>query len=294
MTIQFFTKTNPGWWAKSSIEAFTFPGGEPHVRDTRPGPTRGITPISPVQGQLAVVLHPTMEDLFTLAAWSQVVEERGEQKWVAIPYFPFARSDHEDKRPIMAQVAVEFIEEFVRPNKIVILDPHSDYVPSIFSGWDLRVITAAHLIGARIPKNTYAGIIAPDKGAVPRATAAAEALGLPVYLAGKTRDFETGKLTGFHMEDALPNEERFLIVDDICDGGGTFNGLSDAIFRERPFVNLDLWVSHGIFSQGLEALSDRFDKIYTTNSWLGPNDGGAYPPTLEVIDIYPYIYGALK
>jgi len=68
--------------------------------------------------------------------------------------------------------------------------------------------------------NLYTGIIAPDKGALNRAEALAHAFEVPLYIGGKTRDFETGKLTGFTME-SLPEGGKFLIVDDICDGGGT-------------------------------------------------------------------------
>ena len=125
-------------------------------------------------------------------------------------------------------------------------------------------------------------------------------MGVPVYTAGKTRDFESGKLTGFHMEDDLPTTGRFLIVDDICDGGGTFVGLAAAIREKTPHVGLDLWVTHGIFSQGFDALEDAFEVIHTTNSFFGTvesvvNDSRMIDPGyLKVHDITPALYAEVS
>ena len=90
----------------------------------------------------------------------------------------------------------------------------------------------------------------------------------------KKRDPATGKLSGFEVPDFEGHDA--LIVDDICDGGGTFIGLAQAI---RTKYAADIWaghpkklylyVTHGIFSKGLSQLFIYFDKIYTTNSIRG-------------------------
>jgi len=56
-----------------------------------------------------------------------------------------------------------------------------------------------------------------------------------------------------------------LIVDDICDGGGTFMGLAEKL-QEKQAGHLFLAVSHGIFSQGLSELQKHFKQIFCTNS----------------------------
>jgi ribose-phosphate pyrophosphokinase len=55
-----------------------------------------------------------------------------------------------------------------------------------------------------------------------------------------------------------------LIVDDICDGGGTFIGIAKALPKD---VKKYLYVTHGIFSKGLRELTGHFEHIYTTNSY---------------------------
>jgi len=61
-----------------------------------------------------------------------------------------------------------------------------------------------------------------------------------------------------------PKFQNTIIIDDICDGGRTFVEISKALtgYTGRLF----LWVTHGIFSKGLEELTTHFDHIYTTNS----------------------------
>jgi ribose-phosphate pyrophosphokinase len=56
-----------------------------------------------------------------------------------------------------------------------------------------------------------------------------------------------------------------VIVDDICDGGGTFVGLAETI--GRPASSMRLWTTHGIYSRGLGALLDAFGMVGSTNSF---------------------------
>jgi len=57
-----------------------------------------------------------------------------------------------------------------------------------------------------------------------------------------------------------------LIVDDICDGGGTFLGLAKEL-KSKNAGKLYLAISHGIFSKGFESLAKDFQKIFTTDSF---------------------------
>lgn len=94
--------------------------------------------------------------------------------------------------------------------------------------------------------------------------------------AEKVRDPETGKLSKFEIP-ALHEMERYLtqngrlrvlMVDDICDAGGTFLGLLDLLPRK---ADIGLYVTHGIFSKGFTSLlGNKFDHIYTTNSIFDP------------------------
>jgi len=78
----------------------------------------------------------------------------------------------------------------------------------------------------------------------------------------KHRNMKDGSLSGFSCPAEVP--EHCIIIDDLCDGGGTFSGLAGKL-RESGAKRVDLVVYHGIFSKGTEL--EGVDKIYTTNSY---------------------------
>lgn len=305
MSIAFRAKHKTGFWVDAPLHPFNFPAGEAHIKiDEGFKPEDYTHFVADIRGQ-------DPQDLFHLAMWENVLTGLGAEgeKIVFLPYLPAARADR--GLPFGADVYGEFVSNLFL-DRVVALDPHSDVVlkkywnhnKSIGRGNILSVIPFGHVIKMFIQDATsdsrsqpYDGVIAPDKGAVGRAQKAADAMGVPVYTAGKTRDFETGALTGFHMEDELPAEGHFLIVDDICDGGGTFVGLADAIQATNPDVKLSLWVSHGIFSKGFN-FATKFETVHTTNSYfmgsllLTGEYAGSYfvPKNIKLHDITPFLY----
>ena len=67
-----------------------------------------------------------------------------------------------------------------------------------------------------------------------------------------------------------------IVVDDICDGGGTFIGLAK-LLKGRGAIKCTLAVTHGLFTKGFDKLADHFDEIghfgcvsqLTTNRYYG-------------------------
>ncbi|MGL4999426.1 MAG: hypothetical protein ACRC5T_10700 [Cetobacterium sp.] len=263
MTIKFQAKTKEGWFVDSPLQAFTFPDGATHIK--------GADAETRYQYQIADVRGLNNTDYITLIMWAKVCRERGETSILLLPYLPGARADR--GTPSGSEVYARMIND-IGATQVIGLDPHSPIMPGMVRNYKEfpfeRIIKneVADRSSDSKPNPGYAGVIVPDTGAIRRATRAAKVLGVPFYIGGKSRDFETGKLTGFHMEDVLPAEGRFLIVDDICDGGGTFIGLAEAIRKKTPGVVLDLWVTHGIFSKGLVELVKYFDVIHTTDSYF--------------------------
>jgi ribose-phosphate pyrophosphokinase len=233
-------------------KSFTFSGGEPHVQldpktitdqclwvDARLGSPEGF--------------------LTMLAVLNAVRGCRPRSLGLFIPYFPGARQDRRQPgTPFTLKIYAEAIKQ-VSPDTVVTLDPHSDVLAACL---DVEIIPAHAAMGGM---TDYAGWICPDAGAEKRVHEAARAIGQACVVHGrKKRDTATGKLSGFQC-DALQAGGSYLVVDDICDGGGTFVGLADAI--EPGGHTLDLWVTHGIFSRGLGDLLKRFRFIHTTDSF---------------------------
>lgn len=104
-------------------------------------------------------------------------------------------------------------------------------------------------------------ILLPDEGA---GRYNLDRFNLPILRCEKKRDAGTGKLSGF----VVPNitTRKALIVDDICDGGGTFIGIADSLNR-RSVEELYLYVTHGIFSKGMDNLARHFRQVYCSSTW---------------------------
>jgi ribose-phosphate pyrophosphokinase len=107
-------------------------------------------------------------------------------------------------------------------------------------------------------------LCAPDDGAYERVADVANqhTQTTPVVMA-KVRDPETGKIQGMKWGKHNRTVEGWnvLIIDDICDGGATFLQAAQ-ILKEQGAVNLYLYVTHGIFSKGLDLLQEYFKHIY--------------------------------
>lgn len=110
----------------------------------------------------------------------------------------------------------------------------------------------------------------PDKGAATRYGS----YGLPVVYCEKIRDQLTGNILGLKVSgDADLTNKRVLIIDDICDGGMTFIKVAEALKPFNP-KQVDLAVSHGLFSKGKQCLHDAgITNIFTTNSLLRNPEG---------------------
>lgn len=269
--IDLYTKTENGIQLRDYDPFFKFPAGECHMKN-EPGMFTGE--------EIAVVRGTNLEDYMHLVMWSRVVRDQGGIPHAVIPYLPAAQADREE--PCGAQLYGAWIMEGYFES-ITCFDPHSEVMPDYLEEWSFgeKVNVVSSSIIADQFKG-YDGIIAPDKGAVKRATEFAEVLGIPVFTAGKSRNFQTGQLTDFTPPENLDSTKRYLVVDDICVGGGTFIGLAKAIKEKYGQVELDLYVSHGVFSNGISRLNWHYYNIYTTNSLIRD---GLVMPTANRIDI---------
>ena len=80
----------------------------------------------------------------------------------------------------------------------------------------------------------------------------------------KTRDVTTGQITGCGVECDDLTGKKVLMVDDISDGGATFYYLAKEIQKLNP-EGIGLHVTHGIFSKGLQQLSEVLDWVSCYN-----------------------------
>lgn len=181
------------------------------------------------------------------------------------PYFPYARQDRvmQPGESHSLKVIANLINS-CKFDSVITVDPHSDVVAALV---DNLAIMEQHyaVLSVLNQKNisaNYDFLIAPDAGALKKIYKLAEKVGLPVIAAQKVRDTSNGNITSTKVYDsdaALLKGARALVVDDICDGGRTFIELASVL---PEMSRLDLYVTHGIFSKGREALEQAYDNIY--------------------------------
>lgn len=232
-----------------------YPGGEPLVKERPKYVGR-------------VMLRPTStHDFIAGLFWIQALRARSrrEAQWLILPYVPGARQDrlNDEGDFLFTAKSVAGLINMVGFNRVTILDPHSNVISSLIENVD--VVQPTGILPPEFKDNHYQYVLAPDAGSSHRALEVAKALGAYLRQGWKKRDVKTGALSGFGCE-SVPSQSRILVVDDICDGGGTFIGLAEEMKRDRKLDRFDLFVTHGLFTKGTHNLLKHYDRIYTTDS----------------------------
>lgn len=188
-----------------------------------------------------------------------------------MPYLPYARHD----RPMhnfdshALKVFCNLINS-LNFTSITIHDCHSDVGIGLLNNCVnvSQDILLSHLTDNILNINDIDYIIAPDNGAVKKASKIAEEFQLPLITCLKERDLATGHIIKYRILDPIEKPGKALIVDDICDGGATFNILAKSLKKDTPVTEISLYVTHGIFSKGLDELFENIDHIYSYHPWI--------------------------
>jgi len=202
-------------------------------------------------------------------------------KVLEVGYMPYARQDkvHERGDPIAVKVVAKLIDS-LGFNEIQILDPHSDVTAAAFTTTKVTVDPGTSWVSTfmknKITDPSRTAIIRPDAGAEKRSNLWAKANDITnIIRVDKKRDPATGEIMGFELlggtdPEWWKNIDNAFLLDDICDKGGTFMGISKAFYdagvdlREK----LHLYVSHGIFpGDTVDNLRKWFASVGTTNTW---------------------------
>lgn len=191
-----------------------------------------------------------------------------------IGYFPYGRQDRvcNTGEALGAKVYAEMINA-INFDAVVVADPHSDVIGACLN--NCTVMEQHAVIKTQIElmdwiTTTKPLIVSPDAGANKKTLKLCKELGIDSFIrADKTRDTRTGAITDTIVYENYEGEledKHVLIVDDICDGGYTFIQLAKAL-KAKGVVTVSLFVTHGIFSKGVQVLLDNgIDHVYTTDS----------------------------
>ena len=265
-------------WEHHSLEARRFPDSEGYIRIPEGA-------IEAVRKEPVVLVSNTFPDagivetLLLLEALRDVragrtdnLKEIGPQSMdsvgpgviVAIPYFGYSRQDKRFRpgEAISAKAIGRLLSAHC--DGIVVFDLHAPAalkempIPVAFTSAMPEI--AAHLQNTVNPDF----ILSPDKGAIDRASAVAEAIGLPFSYLEKTR---IDAHTIVHKAKDLEVEGKIVaIVDDMIATGGTICKAADAL-RSQGAIEVHAACTHGLFTGGAIArLANHVDGVHATSS----------------------------
>ncbi len=187
-------------------------------------------------------------------------------------YLPYARDDKSDfsegvYRMRLSPIYNELFALLGIGRNVEIYDPHSPDSTTRDTGYGAINVVNKFSFGEDLAD--YA-VIVPDKGARTRSSIRAEIHNNTVmFYCSKVRT-PTGVTTILpqSLVDSInAGLQKFVIYDDICDGGATFIGIAAEVRKVAPKANIILCVTHGLFTKGVEhLLTNGIDEVRCLNT----------------------------
>lgn len=258
-----------------SVDMKRFPGGEVHV-------TLPELAYWDVEAVNVEVKLRCSDGVMALAMVKEALDyecvRKDMHKNLTMGYIPYARQDRRcnERESLSIKVFAGMINA-MKFDSVMVVDPHSDVAPALLDNV-VRITDQTDLLGRfkqhhgdlyQKLHDEELTLVAPDVGASKKIESVAKHFNHESFIQGhKRRDLKTGHLSGFGYTGVVRGRD-LLIVDDICDGGGTFIGLAHELL-EGGANTVSLYVTHGIFSAGKgphHLLDNGIHKIYTTDSY---------------------------
>lgn len=256
-----------------------FSGGERHVQ-------LGI-----FENKKTYVLRADLRvsnDVFDLLLITDALNQKFEgcELCIEIPYLPYARQDRVCVvgQAFSLKVLAEVLGLIQNVKIIVVWDCHSAVGVDLTEAVNVpaqEIIKGNAALSAMI-MDLSSVIICPDKGAVNRTQNIVNAFEKdfqpePIIYCEKVRDPATGQITHTNVKVESLKGRTAIITDDICDGGYTFIKVAEQL-KAKGADKIVLFVTHGIFSKGLDVFDGLIDHVFTTDSFEHAPD-----PRLTVI-----------
>ncbi|ASJ15987.1 ribose-phosphate pyrophosphokinase [Thermococcus chitonophagus] len=238
------------------VEIKKFPDGEKYVRILG-------------EGEEAIVVqstyHPQDEHLIEALLLGDALKEKGFKRLkLVVPYLAYSRQDRvtKDGEPISIRAVMKMLGLYY--DELYVFDIHNPKTLEFFPG-KAHNVSPARVIAEYFKEKLGEGIVmAPDKGALERARAVAEILGL------EYSHFEKKRISPTEVQmtpvDVDVKGKNVLIVDDIISTGGTMIKAAN-LLRELGAGKIFVAATHGVFAEGaIERVSNAVDELAVTNT----------------------------
>lgn len=237
-----------------SYNIIRFPDGEVHIK------------LGEINRKEDIEVHcriTNAEDLFVLMQVGDILNRQAVKWYLTIYYLMSMRMDRviTFDESFSLKVVTDMINS-LHPCEIKVAHPHS-----------IRTLELLHCYAEYYELPDCSGFMLntqlcyPDKGAMERYSTYYEN-GNSILLGEKVRNLTTGKIESIVIKN--PEDYKHLpvmVVDDLCDAGGTFCGIAEALKGIDKDINLSITVFHMVNRKGIENLSRVYNNVYFTNSY---------------------------
>ena len=244
-------------------DIINFSDGEKHIKF--------ITEINRKDSVKVICRITSMDELFILMQVGDILN-RMEVEWaLVITYLMGMRMDRvmSFNEAFSLKIVAKTIND-MHPDAVFVVEPHSDRTLKLINN---STPLMNHFAEAAMtdPEHNYM-IVFPDAGAKLRYGEALENK-VPMMTCHKKRDPATGKLSGFGIDNPevlneYPECNAFFVIDDLCDGGGTFCGIADQLKEIRPDFHRTLAITHAVAARGIYKVMDYYNDLFITNSYV--------------------------
>lgn len=244
----------------------------------------------------------SVDDVFILSQACDIFHRYDIQVNLKITYLMSQRNDRIMKYGVARNqnIILGYIKPYIDNGTIVyvsIVEPHNPESIEKVIGEFRPILTSFSLYRLYSYNSIYDDIILfPDSGAFYRykdvVMSFDKSLFHKVLTCEKVRDNETNTLNVNiipNSETIFTNNSRFVIIDDLCDGGRTFIELANKLREDYGGeIKLQLIVTHAVNKEGLKRVSECYDEVITTDSFKDYHDDGE----IENVKIYKsHVFG---
>lgn len=244
---------------QENVKFILYPDNQPHVNIS------GIVEGEEVKVICSIVDSITLMHLIEVS--NALDNAFAKKKVLAIPYLMGARFDRlmQMGDSIDLKVVADLVN-YCGFEKVYLYDVHSDTSTMLIK--NAVNVNNIYLVKAYDKPNSI--LICPDAGAVKKVGKYFDWNKniTDVVYCNKRRDLSNGNLTLNVLEAHKCNDRDCVIIDDLCDGGGTFLGIASQIDPS----SLTLIVTHGVFSKGTKIFESEFNEIIVSDSYPGSNE----------------------
>lgn len=238
-----------------------------------PDNTRQVWQLPKEITKLATVLvkweFVTEGEFLELAQLKHLLDSLNISATLVFPYLPYGRQDKlVSNNTTFALRTFAKLLNSLKFHKVFAIDAHSKVAENVIDNfYSIPPVEYVFKIVKEIDPDLFCY---PDAGALDKYHKLFVSRKLSIH-GEKTRDQLTGNIDKYEIVGNC-KDKSVLVVDDLCDGGATFVHLTTQLLKNGA-KEVNLFVTHGIFSKGLTPLKEAgIKRIFTKDGEVVDQD----------------------